>query len=90
MESLVEDSSGWRLSLRYSGSWSSRHTGWWLMLSTSTLWSAAAGRPGRLKVAREARTGYTRTKLHLWIDADHDRCDTRKEVLLAEATKKAR
>ncbi|MFD8544756.1 hypothetical protein [Streptomyces sp. NPDC059649] len=45
---------------------------------------------GRLKVARESRTGYARTKFRLWIDADHDDCDTRKEVLLAEATKKPR
>ncbi|WP_407286452.1 HNH endonuclease family protein [Streptomyces sp. BP-8] len=45
---------------------------------------------GRLKVARESRTGYQRDKFHLWIDADHDGCDTRKEVLLAEAVVKPR
>ncbi|MFJ6791985.1 HNH endonuclease family protein [Streptomyces angustmyceticus] len=45
---------------------------------------------GRLKVAREARAGYERDKFRLWTDADHDGCDTRKEVLLAEAVKKPR
>ncbi|OSY38298.1 HNH endonuclease [Streptomyces platensis] len=45
---------------------------------------------GQLKVAAESRTGYEREKFHLWIDADHDGCDTRKEVLLAEAVKKPR
>ncbi|QIK04732.1 HNH endonuclease [Streptomyces sp. ID38640] len=45
---------------------------------------------GRLKVARESRAGYERDKFHLWIDADHDGCDTRKEVLLSEAVAKPR
>ncbi|MCZ1006897.1 HNH endonuclease family protein [Streptomyces lydicus] len=45
---------------------------------------------GRLTVARESRTGYERDKFRLWTDADHDGCDTRKEVLLAEAVKKPR
>ncbi|GGN43128.1 hypothetical protein GCM10012285_24160 [Streptomyces kronopolitis] len=45
---------------------------------------------GRLKVSRESRSGYERDKFHLWTDADHDGCDTRKEVLLAEAVKKPR
>ncbi|MFD3424139.1 GmrSD restriction endonuclease domain-containing protein [Streptomyces decoyicus] len=45
---------------------------------------------GRLKVSREARAGYERDKFRLWTDTDHDGCDTRKEVLLAEAVKKAR
>ncbi|MGW9429020.1 HNH endonuclease family protein [Streptomyces decoyicus] len=45
---------------------------------------------GRLKVAREDRAGYERDKFRLWTDADHDGCDTRKEVLLAEAVKKPR
>ncbi|GAA2330331.1 hypothetical protein Scani_34080 [Streptomyces caniferus] len=45
---------------------------------------------GRLKVAREVRSGYERDKFHLWTDADHNGCDTRKEVLLAEAVKKPR
>ncbi|WP_328381350.1 hypothetical protein [Streptomyces sp. NBC_00400] len=41
----------------------------------------------RLTVARESRTGYERDKFRLWTDADHDGCDTRKEVLLAEAVR---
>ncbi|MFC6064349.1 HNH endonuclease family protein [Streptomyces ochraceiscleroticus] len=45
---------------------------------------------GRLEVAGESRTGYEREKFKLWIVADHDGCDTRKEVLLAEAVKKPR
>ncbi|MFG2895220.1 HNH endonuclease family protein [Streptomyces sp. NPDC048248] len=44
----------------------------------------------QLKVAEESRTGYERDKFHLWIDADHDGCDTRKEVLLTEALTKPR
>jgi len=44
----------------------------------------------RLMVATESRTGYERDKFRLWTDADHDGCDTRKEVLLAEAIKKPR
>ncbi|WP_413253979.1 DUF1524 domain-containing protein [Streptomyces decoyicus] len=39
-------------------------------------------------MARESRTGYEPD--HLSTDADHDGCDTRKEVLLAEAAKKPR
>jgi hypothetical protein len=45
---------------------------------------------GQLKAAAESRTGYERDKFHLWIDADHDGCDTRSEVLIAEAVKKPR
>ncbi|MFG2895376.1 HNH endonuclease family protein [Streptomyces sp. NPDC048248] len=44
----------------------------------------------QLKVADESRTGYERDKFHLWIDADHDGCDTRKEVLFSEAVTKPR
>jgi hypothetical protein len=43
-----------------------------------------------LRVAPEgARSGYQRELFKHWVDADHDRCDTRDEVLIAESRSKA-
>ncbi len=39
----------------------------------------------KLKVANEYQTGYQRDYFKLWVDSDHDGCNTRKEVLLSEA-----
>jgi hypothetical protein len=40
---------------------------------------------GSLTVRTENRSGYTRDQFKLWVDADGDGCDTRKEVLISEA-----
>ncbi|SER21026.1 HNH endonuclease family protein [Actinokineospora terrae] len=39
-----------------------------------------------LPVATEVRDGYVRTKFRHWVDSDSNGCNTRAEVLLAEAT----
>ena len=39
-----------------------------------------------MTVSAEVRTGYDRDLFPLWIDADSDGCNTRYEVLIAEAT----
>lgn len=39
----------------------------------------------KLKVTREYQSGYQREYFKLWVDADRDGCNTRKEVLLSEA-----
>jgi hypothetical protein len=41
----------------------------------------------QLIVAPEHSSGYDRSLFPLWIDADHDGCDTRDEVLIIEATR---
>ncbi|NUP32357.1 MAG: hypothetical protein HOU01_11630 [Streptomycetaceae bacterium] len=43
------------------------------------------GAAGWLPVAEEDRTGYVRTAFKHWVDADKNGCNTRKEVLIAEA-----
>ena len=42
---------------------------------------------GSLKTAPEKRSGYERDKFKLWTDEDGDGCNTRNEVLIAEAVK---
>jgi hypothetical protein len=49
---------------------------------TAPLRTAVASLP----VATEIRTGYDRTLFPHWIDADSDGCNTRYEILIAEAT----
>src|SRR5689334_12613890 len=56
--------------------------------SAKTVSSGLRQTIARLPVANENRAGYDRSKFHLWIDANHNGCDTRKEVLIAEAVTK--
>ncbi|MEO3776316.1 HNH endonuclease family protein [Micromonospora sp. B11E3] len=57
---------------------------------TNPAWAASYSAPlqtavASLPVASENRTGYSRDLFPHWIDADGDGCNTRNEVLLAEA-----
>ena len=38
-----------------------------------------------LPVREERREGYDRDLFHIWLDVDHDGCDTRREVLMQES-----
>lgn len=39
----------------------------------------------QLPLAAESREGYKRTSFKHWVDADHDSCNTRAEVLISES-----
>ena len=59
----------------------------------SPAWAASYSAPLRtavasISVAAENRTGYQRSLFPLWADADGDGCNTRYEILIAEATVK--
>lgn len=56
--------------------------------SHATTTTSAAFLLSKLKVASERSNGYDRDLFKLWVDIDHDGCDTREEVLLAEAKKR--
>ena len=61
-----------------------------IVLTTATIFSALTAPAAQafdlpLTVAPDQLSGYERTLFNHWIDADKDKCDTRKEVLIQEA-----
>jgi hypothetical protein len=60
------------------------------LLATTTTLSTITAPPAQafdlpLTIAADQLSGYERSLFKHWIDADKDRCDTRKEVLIQEA-----
>jgi len=56
--------------------------------SNATTTTTASSLLGKLKVSGEHVSGYNRDFFKLWVDVDHDGCNTRAEVLIAEASKR--
>jgi hypothetical protein len=61
-----------------------------IVLTTATMFSALTAPAAQafdlpLTIAPDQLSGYERTLFNHWIDADKDKCDTRKEVLIQEA-----
>ncbi len=61
-----------------------------IVLATTTLFGVLTAPAAHafdlpLTIAPDQLTGYERTLFKHWIDADKDKCDTRKEVLIQEA-----
>ncbi|MCX6446237.1 MAG: excalibur calcium-binding domain-containing protein [Actinobacteria bacterium] len=61
-----------------------------IVLTTATIFSALTAPAAQafdlpLTIAPDQLSGYERTLFKHWIDADKDKCDTRKEVLIQEA-----